>query len=124
MKRREFITALGGAAVWPRAAQAQQSSKIYRIGYLTANLSSYPWVKGFVRELSDRGYGPAIDGIWRRGAYFVEKILNGAKPSDLPVEGPSEFHLAINLKAAKDMGLSVPQHLVGRADELIKADVR
>ena len=69
-------------------------------------------------------FGPTIDGIWRRGAYFVEKILNGAKPSDLPVEGPSEFHLAINLKAAKDMGLSVPQHLVARADELIKADVR
>jgi putative tryptophan/tyrosine transport system substrate-binding protein len=332
MKRREFITALGGAAVWPLAAQAQQSKKIYRIGYLTANLSSYPWVNGFVRELSDRGYsegnnltiewreakghsellpgmaadlvrqnvdvivavgnypgllvqkitatipivvlssrggvetklysslshpggnltgidnlspardvkrveflkeivpklsrlavlynplpsyasnhlnsislgfekleieaqpfevrsppefevafasilrkrqdtmidamttvtdpmfvfdrkrivdfgienkipnaheyrewvqiggllayGPTIDGIWRRGAYFVEKILNGAKPSDLPVEGPSEFHLAINLKAAKDMGLSVPQHLVARADELIKADLR
>jgi putative tryptophan/tyrosine transport system substrate-binding protein len=69
-------------------------------------------------------YGPTIDGIWRRGAYFVEKILNGAKPSDLPAEVPSEFHLAINLEAAKDMGLSVPQHLVARADELIKADVR
>ena len=328
MRRREFITALGGAAVWPFAARAQQPKKIYRIGYLTANLRSYPWVDGFVRELGNRGYsegknltiewreakghsellpdmaanlvrqnvdaivavgnypgllvqkltaiipivvlamrggaetklysalsnpggnltgidslspdrdvnrvgflkeivpklsrlavlynplppyasnhlnsistafeklgieaqpfevrspagfevafasilrkrqdamidamitvsdpmfiygqkrivdfgveneipnaheyqewvqigallayGPTIDGMWRRGAYFVAKLLNGAKPGDLPVEVPTEFHLAINLKAAKHMGLSVPQHLVARADELIK----
>ena len=67
MKRREFITALGGAAVWPLAAQAQQSKKIYRIGYLTANLSSYPWVNGFVRELGDRGYseGNNLTIEWR-----------------------------------------------------------
>jgi putative tryptophan/tyrosine transport system substrate-binding protein len=76
MKRREFITALGGAAVWPLAAQAQQSKKIYRIGYLTANLSSYPWVNGFVRELSDRGYseGKNLTIEWREAKGHSELL--------------------------------------------------
>ena len=76
MKRREFITALGGAAVWPLAAQAQQSKKIYRIGYLTANLSSYPWVNGFVRELGDRGYseGKNLTIEWREAKGHSELV--------------------------------------------------
>ncbi|MCK1295318.1 MULTISPECIES: hypothetical protein [Bradyrhizobium] len=82
MKRREFITALGGAAVWPLAAQAQQSKKIYRIGYLTANLSSYPWVNGFVRELSDRGYseGNNLTIEWRE-----PKDIRNFCPGWLPI---------------------------------------
>ncbi|MCK1453537.1 hypothetical protein IVB36_22330 [Bradyrhizobium sp. 35] len=76
MKRREFITAFGGAAVWPLAAQAEQSRKIYRIGYLTANLSSYPWVNGFVRELSDRGYseGNNLAIEWREAKGHSELL--------------------------------------------------
>jgi putative ABC transport system substrate-binding protein len=78
----------------------------------------------FFRSFAQAGglfsYGPDYAGLARLGAYYVDRILKGAKPSELPIEQPSKFLFVINLKTAKSLGLEVPLSLLAQADEVIE----
>jgi len=108
----------GGVLVGRDALVLQQRAQIAAL----AAKSRLPAVYGF-RENAEAGgllaYGANVSAMYRRAASYVDKILKGAKPADLPVEQPTKFELVINLKTARALGLTIPQSVLGRADEVI-----
>jgi putative tryptophan/tyrosine transport system substrate-binding protein len=87
---------------------------------LAARLPTMHGVREYVEAGGLMSYGPNWPHMWSRAADFVDRILRGAKPADMPVEQPTKFELVINIKTAKALGLTIPQSLLLRADQVIE----
>src|SRR5882672_9085674 len=85
-----------------------------------AELPSISLVRIFAQSGGLISYGPDFPAVARLGAHYVDRILKGAKPADLPIEQPSKYQLVINLKTARSLGVEVPASLLARADEVIE----
>ena len=91
------------------------------LDFATAHSIPAMYEYGFlVRDGGLMSYGPDFDDMLRRAAVYVDRNLKGSKPSDLPVEQPTRYYLLVNLKTAKTLGLTIPQSLQLRADEVIQ----
>jgi putative ABC transport system substrate-binding protein len=111
--RATAILVFAAGVLFPRARQVSELAAKSRLPAMY-ELRQYVEAGGLI------SYGANIIEIWRQAAVFVDKILKGAKPGDLPVEQPTKFELVINLKTAKALGLTIPQSLLLRADEVIQ----
>jgi putative ABC transport system substrate-binding protein len=95
------------------------ATKIAEIA-MTSRLPTLSGETGHAERGGLMNFGPNIAASWRRSAAYVDKILKGVKPGDLPIEQPTNFEFVINLKTAKTLGLTIPQSLLQRADQVIE----
>jgi putative ABC transport system substrate-binding protein len=112
-ERAEAVLVLGSQVVTSHPKQfAELAAK--------SRLPAVYWSPEFVEAGGLMTYSVSITDLFRRTAIYVDKILKGAKPADLPVEQPTKFELVINLKAAKQISLTIPPNVLARADRVIK----
>jgi putative ABC transport system substrate-binding protein len=110
-----------GDAVVALASPRFTSRRAQIVGLATKNRLPSMYVSSdWVEADGLMSYGANSDDRWRRTAYYIDKILKGAKPADLPVEQPTKFELVINLKTAKQIGLTIPPNVLARADKVIR----
>ncbi len=119
--------AFAAAARQRAEAIAQAASPLFdgQVGRMVALATKYRLPAIYHdRAWADAGglmsYGPDLRLVWQRAAVYVDQILKGTKPADLPVEQPTKFELVVNLKTAKVLGLTIPQSVLIRADEVIQ----
>ena len=111
--RADSVLALGGPVLFSQRKQLIALAVKNRLPVIYARPE-------FVEDGGLMTYGPSLYDLHRRAATYVDKILKGAKPADLPVEQPTKFELVINLKAAKQIGLTIPPNVLARADKVIR----
>ena len=109
----------GALAVLPSSMLFNERRRLVDLAAKNRLPAVYP-SRDFVDAGGLLSYGPNIPDLYRRAATYVDKILKGAKPGDLPVEQPTKFELVINLKTAKALGLTIPPSVLGRADDVIQ----
>jgi putative ABC transport system substrate-binding protein len=109
----------GGLVVVPDGFMAGHTAPII-LAAARSNVPAVFWDPGFARDGGLLSYGPDGLDLFRGAASYVDRILRGAKPGDLPVQFPTKFEMVVNLKTAKALGLTVPQSMLLRADEVIE----
>jgi putative ABC transport system substrate-binding protein len=109
----------GALLVQPGALMDQNAAKIAELAVRHRLPAIYGW-RWYVDAGGLMSYGADLIDMWRRAAVFVDKILKGAKPADLPVEQPTKFDLVLNVKAAKAIGLTIPPSLLSRASDVLQ----
>jgi ABC-type uncharacterized transport system substrate-binding protein len=108
-----------GLIVLPSPVMLTHQTQIVELAAKNRLPAIYPWQE-FAESGGLMAYSPNRTEMYRRSATFVDKILKGAKPAELPIEQPTKFELVINLKTAKALGLTIPQSVLGRADHIIE----
>jgi putative ABC transport system substrate-binding protein len=109
----------GAVVVLPASLMTRNARRIAELA-LVSRLPSISYFKEFAEQGGLIAYGPSLDDLSRRSAGYVDKILNGANPADLPVEQPVTFEMVINVRTAKALGLEVPTEIITRANDVIE----
>jgi putative ABC transport system substrate-binding protein len=112
----------GGSRIFPVSAGRPANTNLTRINTLAlgSRLPTIYTSRDYVAAGGLMSYGANYPDLWRRAADYVDKILRGAKPGDIPVEQPTKFDLIVNLTTAKTLGLTIPESFLLRADEVIE----